>query len=174
MARVVGGDRSAFTEILRRHDDRLRALAYRLLAGDRFRMDDAMQNAYVRAYRGLSNFRADADLGTWLYRIVYNSCIDELRRSSRRPEPVDLTDHPLRSSRSGPDGVVEAADAVVRALAALPDDQRATVVLVDGEGFDHAEAAEILGVATGTVASRLSRARATMRAVLTATEEDER
>ncbi|MDQ3108129.1 MAG: hypothetical protein M3Q68_10040, partial [Actinomycetota bacterium] len=66
---------------------------------------------------------------------------------------------------------VHAADQVLRALAVLPEDQRVTVVLVDGEGFDHHQAAEILGVAAGTVASRLSRARATMRQLL---ENDEK
>jgi RNA polymerase sigma-70 factor (ECF subfamily) len=131
-------------------------------------MDDALQDAYVRAYRALPRFRRDADLGSWLYRITYNACIDELRRARRRPGPVDTAaegwDRPSRAP--GPDRVVGAADAAARALAALPVDQRVTVVLVDGEGFDNVTAARILGVAPGTVASRLSRARAAMRARL--------
>ena len=166
--RILEGDRDAFGEVLRRHDDRLRALAYKLLGGDRHRMDDALQDAYVRAYRALPRFRQDADLGSWLYRITYNACIDELRRTKRRPAPVDVAepawDRP--STAPGPDRSVTAADAAARALAALPDDQRITVVLVDGEGFDNVTAARILGVATGTVASRLSRARAAMRRAL--------
>jgi RNA polymerase sigma-70 factor (ECF subfamily) len=76
------------------------------------------------------------------------------------------------SVRAGPERVVHAADSARRALAALPDDQRATVLLVDGEGMDNVRAAEVLGVAPGTVASRLSRARATMRSVLDADEVD--
>jgi len=169
--RVRAGDTRAFPELVRTHDERLRGLAYKLLAGDHHRMDDAMQNAYVQAYRSIDRFRADADLGTWLYRIVYNACLDELRRAKRRPEPVDSTLWERPSGRAGPERAVHAADSVLRALAALPDDQRVTVVLVDGEGFDHQEAAEILGVAAGTIASRLSRARATMREVL---EHDEK
>lgn len=163
--RILGGDRDAFSQVLRRHDDRLRALAYRLLGGDRHRMDDALQEAYVRAYRALPRFRRDADLGSWLYRITYNACIDELRRTKRRPAPVDVADAVWEpeSAAPGPDRVVGASDAVVRALATLPEDQRTTVVLVDGEGFDNVTAARILGVAPGTVASRLSRARAAMR-----------
>ena len=82
----------AFTEVVRRHDDRLRGLAYKLLGGDRDRMDDVLQEAYIRAFRALGTFRRDAHLGSWLYRIVYNACIDELRRSKRRPAPVDITD----------------------------------------------------------------------------------
>lgn len=171
--RILAGDREAFTEVLRRHDDRLRALAYKLLGGDRHRMDDALQEAYVRAYRALPRFRRDADLGSWLYRITYNACIDELRRARRRPAPVDVADAVWDppSAAAGPERVVDAADAATRALAALPDDQRITVVLVDGEGFDNLTAARILGVAPGTVASRLSRARAAMRRALAQEEE---
>jgi RNA polymerase sigma-70 factor, ECF subfamily len=166
-------DRDDFAGIVRRHDHRLRGLAYKLLAGDRHRMDDALQEAYLRAYRALPGFRVEADLGTWLYRIVYNACIDELRRDRRRPRPVDLQevgwDPP--DAASSPDEVVFAADATLRALRALPDEQRVALVLVDGEGFDNVAAARILGVPPGTVGSRLSRARATVRRLL---EEDHR
>ncbi|CAN5733108.1 RNA polymerase sigma factor SigM [soil metagenome] len=171
--RILGGDRHAFSEVLRDHDQRLRGLAYKLLGGDRQGMDDVLQEAYVRAYLALHRFRRDAQLGSWLYRIVYNACIDELRRDARRPSPVDVSaaawDRPV--DRPGPERSVGAADEVTRALAALPEDQRVTVVLVDGEGFDNVSAAEILGVAPGTVASRLSRARQTMRRTL---QEEER
>jgi RNA polymerase sigma-70 factor (ECF subfamily) len=163
--RVLAGDRAAFTEVVRRHDDRLRGLAYKLLGGDRHRMDDVLQDAYLRAYRGLGTFRRDAHLGSWLYRIVYNACIDDLRRAKRRPDPVDLSDAAWEppADATGPEGVVVSSDAARRALAALPDDQRITVVMVDGEGLDNQTAAQLLDVAPGTVASRLSRARATMR-----------
>jgi RNA polymerase sigma-70 factor (ECF subfamily) len=161
--------------LVRDHDDRLRGLAYKLLGGDRDRMDDALQDAYLRAFAAFSRFRREADPGTWLYRIVYNACIDELRRKERRPEPVDHTtaqwDRP--TSRPGPDVIVGTADVAIRALAALPVDQRVTVVLVDGEGFDNVAAARILGVKPGTVASRLSRARASMRQALTAEQAEE-
>ena len=158
------GDRPAFGELLRRHDDRMRGLAFRLMA-DRHGMDDALQEAYLKAYRGLGRFRAGSDFGGWLYRITYNACIDELRRRKRSPlAQADQTEPP--SERPGPERVVSAAETVRSALAGLPDDQRVTVVLVDGEGFDHREAARILGVAPGTVASRLHRARAALRRIL--------
>ena len=168
VALILAGDRHAFTEVLQRHDERLRGLAWKLLGGDRSRMDDALQDAYTRAYRALPRFRRDANLGSWLYRITYNACIDELRRAKRRPEPVDTSEpaHDAATRRATPDRAVIASDAVTRALAALPEEQRITVVLVDGEGFDNLTAARILGVAPGTVASRLSRARATMRLAL--------
>jgi RNA polymerase sigma-70 factor (ECF subfamily) len=172
---ILDGDRGAFTDVLRKHDDRLRGLAFKLLGGDRHRMDDAMQDAYVRAYKALPRFRRDADLGSWLYRITYSACIDELRRTKRRAEPIDLTAPAAEPAAraSGPEHAVVAADAAARALAVLPEDQRITVVLVDGEGFDNQTAARILGVAPGTVASRLSRARAAMRHELGRTEEVE-
>jgi RNA polymerase sigma-70 factor (ECF subfamily) len=158
------GDRPAFDELLRRHDDRMRGLAYRLMA-DRHRMDDALQEAYLKAFKGLHRFRAGSDFGTWLYRITYNACIDELRKRKRSPVSTEDPVDPI-SDRPGPERTVSASETVRSALAELPVDQRVTVVLVDGEGFDHREAAEILGVAPGTVASRLHRARAALRRVL--------
>jgi RNA polymerase sigma-70 factor (ECF subfamily) len=160
--------RAAFLAALRHHDQRLRGLAYRLLGGDRARMDDALQEAYLRAYRSLGTFRADADIGTWLYRITYNSCIDELRRGQRRPDPVDTADTAWErpSGTASPADRAADRDLVRRALARLPDDQRVTVVLVDAEGMDHDQAASVLGVAPGTVASRLSRAHRTMRLMI--------
>ncbi|MGH8999942.1 MAG: RNA polymerase sigma factor [Acidimicrobiia bacterium] len=168
VARVVSGDRRAFRDIVGRYDDRLRAVAARMLAGDPHRIDDVMQEAYVRAYRAMPGFRGDADLGTWLYRITTTACLDELRRAKRRPDPVDLAslgrEHP--APQPGPEQAVTTADLVARALSALPGDQRAAVVLVDGEGLTHDDAARVLEVPTGTLASRLARGRAALRALL--------
>ena len=85
--RARRGDQRAFAQLVRHYDDGLRALAFRLL-GDRDRMDDALQEAYVNAFRALPGFRGEAELGTWLYRIAYNACVDELRRD-RRVVPLD-------------------------------------------------------------------------------------
>lgn len=159
------GERPAFEELLRRHDARMRGLAFRLIA-DRSRMDDALQEAYLKAFRGLAGFRAGSDFGPWLYRITYNACVDEIRRRKRAPVAQEEAAEPV-SPRPGPERVVMASEMVRAALSDLPDDQRVTVVLVDGEGFDHREAARILGVAPGTVASRLHRARAALRRELT-------
>ena len=158
------GHRTAFDELLRRHDERMRGLAYRLMA-DRHAMDDALQEAYLKAYRGLGRFKAGSNFGTWLYRITYNACIDELRKRKRAPLSTADQEDP-ESRRPGPERIVSASETVRGALAELPVDQRVTVVLVDGEGFDHREAAHILGVAPGTVASRLHRARAALRRIL--------
>jgi RNA polymerase sigma-70 factor (ECF subfamily) len=165
LARARAGDPSAFTELVHDHDRQLRALAFRLL-GDRQRMDDVLQNAYARAFRSLPSFRGDATVSTWLYRIVYNACLDEPRRG-RRTQSVPLEEIELvsASSEDTMDAVAQRLD-LAAALASLPPDQRAAVLLVDAQGMDYAAAAEVLGIAPGTVGSRLARARSVLRAAL--------
>jgi RNA polymerase sigma-70 factor, ECF subfamily len=162
LARARAGDHEAFAALIRSVDEGLRALAYRLL-GDRDRMDDALQEAYVRAFRGLPRFRGDSALATWLYRIVYNVCQEELRRSSRFRvvEPAREAQDPASVAET-----VEVRAGLVAALAALAPEDRAAVLLVDAQGFDYRAAAEILDVPEGTIASRLNRARALLRSAL--------
>ena len=166
----VDGDREAFGELVRRHRDRLWAVALRTI-GDREEAADAVQDALLAAHRNAARFRGDSAVTTWLHRIVVNASLDRIRRRQAHPT-VPLPDGTRSDDR--PSGVEPAAPVadhetsllVRQALADLPVDQRVTVVLVDGEGFDHREAAKILGVAPGTIASRLSRARAALRAAL--------
>ena len=168
LARAKAGDRQAFTEVVRHYDHRLRALAYRLL-GDRAAMDDALQEAYVKAYRALPGFREDAGLGTWLYQITYRACIDIQRRESRHQTGTAEWAPPAATATgpaADPAATATSRTDLQRALAALPVDQRAAVLLVDAEGLDYEAAASVLGVAPGTIASRLSRARAALRAAL--------
>jgi RNA polymerase sigma-70 factor, ECF subfamily len=82
LERAQRGDAPAFETLVRHYDPGLRALTFRLL-GDRDRMDDALQEAYVKAFRALPGFRNESSFGTWLYRIAYNACLDELERSRR-------------------------------------------------------------------------------------------
>jgi RNA polymerase sigma-70 factor (ECF subfamily) len=158
LARARRGDAAAFGLLLRAADESHRRLAFRLL-GDRQSMDDVLQEAYVRAFRALPQFRGGSAFGTWLYRIVYNACLDEVRRSHRE---VLLGDLPGEDS---PGGVEDRLD-LEAALAALPPELRAVVLLVDAQGLSYDEAAEVFGVAPGTIGSRLNRARATLRAAL--------
>ncbi len=161
--RARKGDADAFRQIVDHYDARLRALAFRMV-GDRDRMDDVLQEAYVKAFRSLPRFKGEAALGTWLYRITYNACIDDLRS---RKDAVSLDDRiETADGRPGPDDVAITRGDLAAALNSLPPDQRAAVLLVDADGMDYAEAAEVLGVAEGTIASRLSRARSALRAVL--------
>ncbi len=172
--------REAFTGFVHRYDRQLRMLAYRLL-GTTHEMDDVLQEAYLKAYRAYPEFRHEASPSTWLYRITYNACIDHLRRAGRlEPHGALASIESLAEEGFEPRSAEDVASAVeVRhdleaALAALGTEQRAAVLLVDALGHDYAAAAAILGIAPGTVASRLSRARAALRATLatgTGTEE---
>jgi RNA polymerase sigma-70 factor, ECF subfamily len=152
------GDHVAFARLIGVYDERLRVLAFRLLES-RQAMDDVLQEAYLAAYRGLRRFRGEADIGTWLYRIVYNECLQRLRRDrSVETAAGEVLDH---CSAGGPDVVDEVAlrDQLSRALADLPVAQRAAVLLVHREGLSYGDAAEVLGVPVGTVASRVAAAR---------------
>jgi RNA polymerase sigma-70 factor, ECF subfamily len=163
--RARGGDHEAFAAVVRLYDTKLRGLAFRVL-GDRDRMDDALQEAYVRAFRALPRFRGDARMGTWLFRITYNACLDELARG-RKVTHVPLDE--LVEQASGepqPGETLANRSEVIAALRALPADERAVVFLVDVHGFDYAGAAELIGVPVGTVASRLNRARLSLRRAL--------
>jgi RNA polymerase sigma-70 factor (ECF subfamily) len=148
------GDRFAYDRLLLRHDEKMRSLAYRLLA-DADAMDDVLRRAYVAAFTDLAALRPGSDFARWLYRVVYNHCVDQMRR-----HPHAATTPAHRS------GNVTTAEVVRQALSELPVAQRVTVVLVDGEGFDHEKVSDILGVSPDTVASRLYRARTKLRRVL--------
>jgi len=158
------GDSSAFREIVDHFDPGLRSLAFRLLR-DRDRMDDALQEAYIKAYRALPAYDGRSRLGTWLYRITYNVCIDELRRSGRE-EWVELDDDRVESGADPGDQVSDHVS-LVDALSQLSPGYQAVLLLIDGQGFDYRAAAEILDVAEGTVASRLHRARQALVQTLT-------
>lgn len=150
--------------LIRRHDAQLRALSYRLLA-DREAMDDVLQDAYAKAFRGLPHFRGDASPLTWLYRIVYNACLDELRRAKRRGR-VELLHEPAVDDPGlgeDPGERIERAALLHDALMTLPPEERAAVWLVDAEELSYRVAAEALGIPEGTLASRLNRARRALR-----------
>jgi len=159
--RVQRGDHLAFGELVARHDRRLRAVAGRLLRNPE-RVDDAMQEVYIKAFRTIGDFSGDANVGTWLHRITSNTCLDELRR--RQPE-LAYDDFDPPSIDPGPAESAVAASEVARMLDRLSPDLRLIVMLVDGYGLDYADASRLLDVAPGTVASRLNRARRHLRRV---------
>ena len=168
LARARRGDADAFMALVQPFDGSFRRLAFRLLR-NRDRMDDALQDAYVRAFRGLASFGGRAALSTWLYRIVYNACLDELRRT---PGSRDV---PLGQADSPTDDPADAAGRrldLAAALAALPAELRAVVLLIDVEGLEYEEVAAVLAVPPGTVASRLSRARSALRTALADSPEE--
>ena len=157
----AAGDPEAFAEIVRRHRDRLWAVALRTV-GDREEAADALQDALLSAYRAAERFRGDSAVTTWLHRIVVNACLDRIRRRQARPTvPLPETDV---TPAPAPDR--DTALVVREALATLPVEQRAALVLVDVQGYAVAEAAEILGVAEGTIKSRCARGRARLAVLL--------
>lgn len=157
----VCGDPEAFGELFHRHRDRLWAVALRTL-GDREEAADALQDALISAYRAADRFRGDCAVTTWFHRIVVNACIDRIRRRQTRPT-VPL---PEIESPAEPAADPETILVVRQALATLPFDQRAAVVLVDVEGYSVAEAATLLEVAEGTIKSRCSRGRTRLAMIL--------
>ncbi|MEU5087133.1 RNA polymerase sigma factor SigM [Streptomyces sp. NPDC021356] len=172
LARHVEGDRNAFGELVRRHRDRLWAVALRTL-GDREEAADAVQDALVSAYRAAHTFRGQSAVTTWLHRITVNACLDRVRKAaSRKTSPVDDTErleHLLEphESASAPAERNDVQRQLVEALGTLPADQRAALVLVDMQGYPVAEAARILDVPVGTVKSRCARGRARLLPLLT-------
>ena len=163
LAAHVQGDPDAFATLVRRHRDRMWAVAFRTLT-DREEAADALQEAFISALRGADRFRGDSEVSTWLHRIVVNACLDRLRRRKVRPTvPVD--GHDLRSRYDDHAATLAQLD-VRAALDRLPDTQRAALVLVDIEDVPVAEAAALLGVAEGTVKSRCARGRIALAAAL--------
>ena len=160
LAAHVAGDPLAFTTVVTRHRDRLWAVALRT-TGEREEAADALQDALLKAHRSASSFRGDAQVTTWLHRIVVNACLDRIRRMKARPTvplPEHDSAHPVE--REDPLGRRELAWEISRALRTLPDEQRAALVLVDVEGYSVDETADLLGIPSGTVKSRCARGRA--------------
>lgn len=138
---------------------------------DREDAADALQDAFVRAFRAAGSFRGDAEVGTWLHRIMINVCLNRAAARQRRltvPLLDELEDE-HRTDLVDQDDAFAAADSrrdMATLLARLPDDQRLAIVLVDVEGYSVAEAAQVLGVAAGTIKSRCARGRARLAAIL--------
>jgi len=171
LARHVKGDPDAFAELVRRHRDRLWAVALRTL-GDREEAADAVQDALVSAYRAAHTFRGQSAVTTWLHRITVNACLDRARKAaSRKTSPVDDTERleqllEPHEEASAPAERNDLHRQLLEALGTLPPDQRAALVLVDMQGYPVAEAARVLDVPTGTVKSRCARGRARLLPLL--------
>ncbi|MEO3811394.1 RNA polymerase sigma factor SigM [Sphaerisporangium sp. B11E5] len=163
----IDGDPHAFSEIVRRHRDRMWAVALRTL-GDPDEAADAVQDAFVSAYRKAESFRGDAAVTTWLHRIVVNACLDRMRRKSIRPVADDELVEAAERDTPIPDqtGDRDVSMEVSAALKLLPADQRAALVLVDMMGYSVEDAAQVLGVPAGTVKSRCARGRAKLAPIL--------
>ena len=170
LARHTAGDREAFGELFARHRDRLWAVALRTV-GNPEDAADALQDAAVSAFRAADRFRGESAVGTWLYRIVVNACLDRLRRKAAHPTGAMPEEHSVfwwQQSQGAADPVDQRELRIVleQALAELPLEQRLAVVAVDVEGLSVDEAAHALGIPGGTVKSRCARGRSRLAVLL--------
>ncbi len=172
---AIKGDLDAFNRLVLAYQDLAFNVAYRMLT-DEDLAADAVQNAFISAYKNLRNYRGGS-FKAWVMRMVTNGCYDELRRQKRRPtvalEPVNREDGEemesaewLRSDDPSPEDAFDTAElehALQHCLESLPMDFRAVVVLVDVQGMDYEEVSHSVKVPLGTVKSRLARARLKLR-----------
>lgn len=174
--RCAAGDEAACTELVQEHQRMVYQLALHLL-GDPEEALDLSQEVFLRVFRTVHTFRGRSALRTWIYRIVINQARNRQRwwRRRRRADQVSLDDHlrtggePAIGAIPDPDRILgqkELGRRIQRALDRLPFDQRSVIVLREIDGLSYEEIAYSLGVAVGTVKSRLARARETLRASL--------
>jgi RNA polymerase sigma-70 factor (ECF subfamily) len=168
VARLRAGDKDAFEALFRAHSGALMAVARRFF-GDTDDAADAVQDAFVSAFRAMESFEGTARLGTWLHRITVNACLMKLRRR-KRSRLVPLDESQASAGRSEDDhlGRSEVVERVRACIERLPPAYRTVIRLRDIEGVDTAEAAGRLGTNEGAVKVRLHRARQALKALLVA------
>jgi RNA polymerase sigma-70 factor (ECF subfamily) len=156
------GDRGAFGELVRRHQEGTFNVVYRM-CGDAFLAEEAAQEAFIRAWSNLPKYKPRSPFRNWLYRIATNAATDALRRQK---ETVHLESAYLADTGQGPDDLAEArerGERVREAVLELPPASRAVIVLREYEGLSYKEIANTLGIPMGTVMSRLNYARGLLR-----------
>jgi RNA polymerase sigma-70 factor (ECF subfamily) len=161
------GDRASFDCIIAHYDPRLRILAGQMMR-DLSDADDALQEAYIKAYRALPRFRGDSALSSWLYRITYRCCLDQLRRRAVPTDSLEVLCETESADDVDPASLVASRDALRSALAMLTPIQRAVLFLIHCEDMSYGDAARVLDVPPGTVGSRVASARAALKNVLLA------
>lgn len=170
--RSKNGDREAFEQLVQMYENKVYTIAYRLM-GNHTDAADLAQEAFIKIYQALPNFRGDSSFSTWIYHITVNVCRDELRKRQRRPT-VSLDDSPdnntctyeLRSNMPTPEEELDRSETqamVQQCLNELSDDYRIILVMREIQEMAYEEIAENLGCSLGTVKSRLSRARQALK-----------
>lgn len=172
---IAAGDRAAFVRMMRLHNRRLYRLARAVLRDDA-EAEDALQEAYLAAYKAIAGYRAQASLATWLSRLVLNECMGRQRRQARRNNVApmfsmtdsDGTEHDMADVKGAdaPDGALERSEVralLERKLDALPQAYRVVFVLRCVEELSVEETAQYLGIPEATVRSRHFRARSMLR-----------
>ena len=170
--RAAGGDETAFAELVQRYENKIYHLALRMCANPGDAMDVA-QDAFLSAWKGLPNFRQEAEFSTWLYRLTSNAAIDHLRKTRKQRGDVSLDDEELKldavDPAPSPQQTTEERElrsAVAAALTQLSEDHRRVLVLRELSQLSYEEIASALSLDIGTVKSRISRARNALRKIL--------
>jgi RNA polymerase sigma-70 factor, ECF subfamily len=165
VARCQAGDVDAFAELYRLHAPRVFALACRM-SGSTESGEDLLQEIFLQAHRKIRGFKGDSSVGTWLYRMAINHCLDFVRsRQVRMDKATDSLDDDMTPPSARRDTPVERID-LERAIQQLPAGCREAFVLHDVEGYEHREIARMLGIAEGTSKSQVFKARMKLRLVL--------
>lgn len=162
------GEHAAFAELVRRHQRRAYAVA-RAIVINHEDAEDAVQEAFLHAYRAIDRFLPDQAFGAWLHRIVANAALDVTRR--RKVRDADELPETVASPFRDPAEKGELRQRLTAALNTLPERQRAVIVLHDVEGYKHAEIGKMLGIPEGTARSDLHYARSQLRHILGAMRE---
>ncbi len=161
-----GGSASAFEQLYATHGVRMKSIALNLL-GDMSDAEDAVQEAFLKIYRGVGNFRSQSSFSTWIYRVLVNACYDLRRKRGRRQETPEID--------VDPDGIDFRATATIdpplrlaleKSLARLNDRNRIVFLLFEVEGFKHREIAEILSIPEGTSKNLLFEAKRELQRLL--------
>jgi RNA polymerase sigma-70 factor (ECF subfamily) len=167
--RFIDGDESVFSELVKRHKEKIRNIVYITLSNNDS-VDDIAQEVFITVYRHLKNFRFESQFTTWLYRITINKCKDHLRKKNIRS--IFL---PLRDDEPVFESINEDTDIkhiVGNAISTLPDKLRMPLVLKDLEGFSYQEIADTMECEIGTVKSRIFRAREALKKILKPLEKE--
>ncbi len=182
VASATAGDLESFNQLVARWERPIYALAYRTLGRDEDARD-VVQEAFLRAYRGLRGFKGQAKFSSWLYRITLNLCRDWMRRERRAPivavpegtDPIDLADDRASPVESVEELVArrEMSRAVARAMAELPEEQRSAILLKEYHGLTFQEIADMLDCPLSTVKTRLYQGLSVLRRRLERQQTDE-
>lgn len=180
--KIKNGDLDAFSELVHRYEKKAFSFTYRMLK-DVHLAEDATQEAFLRVFSKIDSFRGSSSFSTWFYTILNNICLDILRKKSRRADAISIErtnsdedeyELQIEDSSPGPYENLQKKDAMrvlEAALLELSDEHRAVVIMRDIDGLEYEEIAKILGISLGTVKSRLSRARLSLRKILETSKE---
>ena len=167
--RAGQGDSDAFRQLVETYQAPVYRLAPRMCGGDAVLAEDAAQEAFLAAWRGLPRFRGDSRFSTWLYRLTTNAAIDCLRREKRHRDTDDLDGVDLPDGGDTPQETAERSEtrnAVRAALYRLTDEHREVLLLRYMQELDYGEIARALRISEGTVKSRINRAKARLKELL--------